>query len=351
MLIGLAVPPDVLDAEMLSDSEYHIGLQIVFEELGRGEFILVTDREKVWIKELVQKVQELPSKYRKPYEILLFNFLHSSGITKESLEGPARRKNKDLDLRLIGACELEHDSDRSLNECVNLLTHRGLLDVVVAPFGASIQSEDHIHVTDPINFRIYNRDRQRFVEGMELSDLTIGQFKELLSRSIRFTRWLRFYDKFPRESNTKRYFNCLDFILETWTTTGYFPQKSSGSQVEIFAAVEPVNRNHFDEQIEDTIERNRRTVQVVQQELIEKLNQKYNKLSIKVEWKGTTRDILRKRWHDRYLETENLVLQFGRGFDFLTEDNTLDQCTFSRVVLKNRGLLNEIRKLPQFSYR
>ena len=68
------------------------------------------------------------------------------------------------------------------------------------------------------------KERQRYCDGLKPIDtLSEKEVKDVIIRSVRFSKWLRFYDAYIGSGeNTSRFRKGIEYILTLWKEQGFF---------------------------------------------------------------------------------------------------------------------------------
>jgi hypothetical protein len=168
--------------------------------------------------------------------------------------------------------------------------------------------------------------RRRFMEQLPFADqMAAGEFDELMVRSVRFSKSLRFFDKqIGKGSSLGRFKEGLGKILRLWTSDCHFP--ISTLRAELFTCVQATHEPE----------------PVIYKKVVEEIAQPLStesRVPITLYWKEDSARIS----HDRYLQSDNVALSFSKGFDFI-DGGSLQRC---KIQIDNGAALHlaEYRKL------
>lgn len=159
----------------------------------------------------------------------------------------------------------------------------------------------------------------------------VDTFEEMLVRSVRFSRWLRFYDsQIGRVEDLRSFGKGIEFILNLWLKCRHFVTTSG--KVEIITPVK------FRASQEDILQAQQR----IYRQIISPLQSRYGvRIDLRMKY---------KRFHDRYLDADSVILSFGRGFDLF---DYYDKLRPQRVRVDNAVYdhLRELRESPDCGNR
>ena len=174
--------------------------------------------------------------------------------------------------------------------------------------------------------------------------LLSSEIHEIVIRSIRFTKWLRFYDAYiGTGENTSRFRKGIEYILSLWREYGFFASQQGIGSVEIFTCrAEQIWDDETDHARESKLDRNQENYQKIIRELIDPLDSDKDfpwpiKLSVK--------DDPNSIFHARYLETQHAVIRIDRGFDLFDQNNEFRR-NFFTLNMAESSHLRECRDLP-----
>ena len=192
----------------------------------------------------------------------------------------------------------------------------------------------------------FEKLRERYFDGLEPIDmLSESKVKDVITRSVRFSKWLRFYDAYIGSGdNTSHFRKGIEYILNLWREHGFFATEQGIGSVEIFTCpAEQIRDDETDSAKESKLERNQENYQKVVRELVEPLNEDFP-WSIKLSVKDDPDSI----FHARYLETQHAIIRIDRGFDLFNQDNEFRR-NFFTLNMAESSHLKECRDLPDAS--
>lgn len=188
----------------------------------------------------------------------------------------------------------------------------------------------------------FEEDRQRYENQVGPVDtLPKSEVEELIIRSIRFTKWLRFYDPYiGRGNNTSHFRKGIEYILTLWREHGFFPREQVPGDVKIFTCAERMPNDETDHAKQSRLARNQESHREVIRYLIGPLDNQFPwpvKLFVK--------DDPNRIFHARFLETQHAIIQIDLGFD-LFEPNGKFKRNFFTLNMPASFHLKECRDLP-----
>lgn len=178
----------------------------------------------------------------------------------------------------------------------------------VSPDGLLARHSDENGVVDLSTFDDSDFERKRTFlrEGIgAINQVPRGEVEEFLLRTIRFSRWLRIYDKhIGKTRNVSGFLRGIVYLVGLWYQHGFFAT-CDGGRVEILTTASDGS---------DLTE----IAHHMSSQLYEKLAHRY----CRVEFSIAVKDDVKKISHERYLESQQGAIQIGLGFDFLNRDGT-----------------------------
>ena len=178
----------------------------------------------------------------------------------------------------------------------------------------------------------FEKDRQRYESQVGPVDtLPTEDVEELIVRSIRFAKWLRFYDGYiGRGENTNDFREGIEYVLSLWYKHGFYASQEGTGSVEIFDC----KGRHVSIYVQ-----NQRIIEEVKTPLEEQFPWPVKSL-IKVDRFGPDRI-----FHARYLETQHAIIRVDRGFDLFKQNGKFRR-NFFTLNMAESSHLRECRNLP-----
>ncbi|MDE0467869.1 MAG: hypothetical protein OYL97_12505 [Candidatus Poribacteria bacterium] len=329
MLVSAVLDPSAFDAEDFDDL-YAIHAEDFLQGIWRNG-VLIVDAERKLQEELFKKAEALPIKGNR-LRTLLTDLLKekSKRVAVPSVSPSNASSSSILDL----TCHLKKDTEPD-----------GLL-VGDKNFEKLRFDPEHRHGIVPLSeYRDSNfeKERQRYCDGFgPIDTLSRSEVDEIVIRSVRFSKWLRFYDAYiGTGDNTSHFRKGIEYILSLWREHGFFASQQGIGDVKIFTcSAEQIRDDETDSAKESKAERNHESYQKVVRELIEPLDEDFPwpiRLFVKNDSDGM--------FHARYLETQHAIIRVDRGFD-LFKQNAGFRRNFFTLNMAESSHLRECRDLP-----
>ncbi|MYK19357.1 hypothetical protein F4055_14505 [Candidatus Poribacteria bacterium] len=324
MLVSAVLDPSAFEADCFDDL-YTIHTEDLLKGIQKNGLLIVDSGRRLQdaLRDQVTS-PALPIAYRKRLQSLVEELL----------------KNRKRRIVECAAAPNSTSSDSLLEIASDLKTETGTDGLIVGSenFEKLRFDPEHRHGVVPLSeYRDsdFERERQRYCDGFGPIDmLPRSEVDEIVIRSIRFTKWLRFYDKqIGTGNNTSNFRRGIAYILSLWKEHGFFAsQQGIGGNVEIFTCRD----EHIpDDDIDDV---NRK----INRELMGQLRERFPswwqvKLSVKEDTNGI--------FHARYLETQHAIIRIDRGFDLFDQNNKFRR-NFFTLNMAEGSHLRECRQLP-----
>lgn len=329
MLVSAVLDPSTFEADCFDDL-YTIHTEDFLKGM-KTNGLLIIDSDRKLQDAIVNKFKDAPNKYGQRLPILL----------EELLKNRKRR---------IVECPTAPNStaDNLLEIACNLKTEIEIDGLIVGSenFEKLRFDPEHRHgIVSLSEYRDSNfeEERQRYCNGLEPIDtLARSEVDEIIIRSVRFSKWLRFYDAYIGSGdNTSRFRKGIEYILSLWREHGFFAAEQSIGSVEIFTcSAERIRDDETDSAKESKAERNQENYQKVVRELMEPLNEDFPwpiRLCVKNDSDGM--------FHARYLETQHAIIRIDRGFDLFKQNGEFRRNFFTLNMMEGSHL-RECRDLP-----
>lgn len=335
MLVSAVLDPSAFEANCFDDL-YTIHVEDFLKGIQKNG-LLIVDSERRLQNALRDQVKSptLPIAYRKRLQSLVEELL----------------KNRKRRIVECSAAPNSTSSDNLLEIACNLKTETETDGLIVGDenFEKLRFHPEHRHGIVPLSeYRDsdFEKERQGYCDGLGPIDvLSRSEVNNIVTRSVRFTKWLRFYDAYIGSGdNTSHFRKGIEYILNLWREQGFFATEPDIGSVEIFTcSAEQIRDDETDSAKESKLERNQENYQKVVRELVEPLSEDFPwriKLSVKDDPDGI--------FHARYLETQHAIIRIDRGFDFFNQDNEFRR-NFFTLNMAESSHLKECRDLPDAS--
>ena len=315
MLVSAVLDPSALDAEYF-DELYTIQAVDFLKGIQRNG-LLIVDSENRLRDALVAQVKSLPIKPQQRLRFLIEELV-------------LRKKSKRVIACLVSSSHTPSTSLLDLayhlkvdTKADALVVGNGSLEILKSTHGDSggVVPLSEYHDSD------FEEDRQWYETQIGAIDtLSESKVEELIIRSVRFAKWLRFYDPYiGRGNNTSDFQKGVEYILSLWYEHGFFASQQGIGSVEIFTC-----------RGRDVRDQSQRIVQ----EFITPLRQQFP-WPINFLIKHDTKRI----FHARYLETQHAVIRVDHGFDLFNQNNEFRR-NFFTLHMAEGSHLKECRDLP-----
>lgn len=332
MLMSAVLDPSAFNKDRFDDL-YMIQAEDFLQGIWRNG-VLVVDSERKLQEELFKKAESLPSKGKR-LQILLIDLLKekSKRVPVRSVSPSSASSTNLLDLM----CHLKTQTEADI-----LIV--GDKDFEELRFNPTYS--DHIFPLSKYRDSDLEKERQRYYDGLgPIDTLSESEVREVISRSVRFSKWLRFYDAYIGSGDNTSYFReGIKYILSLWKERSFFASQQNIGPVEIFTCnAEQIRDDETDSAKESKAERNQENYQKVVRELIEPLNEDFPwpiELSVKDDPDGI--------FHARYLETQHTIIRIDRGFDLFKQNGKFRR-NFFTLNMAESSHLRECRDLPDAS--
>ena len=293
MLVSAVVDPSAFDVAYF-DELYTIQTVDFLKGIQRNG-LLIVDAENRLRDALVKQVVSLPIKPQQRLRFLIQELL-------------LKKKSKRVIACLVS---LNNTSSASLLDLAYQLKTDTKVDALIVGNKSleTLKSDQRFHdrIVALSEYRDsdFEKDRQRYENQVgPIDELSKSEIEDIIIRSVRFTKWLRFYDPYiGRGNNTSDFREGIEYILSLWYEHGFFASQQGTGSVEIFTCSDP----HI-----QVREQHRRIVQYLTTPLQQRFPWPVNFL-IKSDPK--------RMFHARYLETQHAVIRIERGFDFFDQNN------------------------------
>ena len=317
MLVSAVLDPSAFDAEYF-DALYTIQAVDFLKGIEKNG-LLISDSENRLRDALVKQYKTLPSKPRGRLRILVEELLlkkRSRRIIMCHLSSSNISSMDLLDLAYNLKADTEVDALIVGNKNLETLKFDQRFNDGIVPLSEYRDSD-------------FEKDRQRYESRIgPIDTLPESEVEDIVIRSVRFTKWLRFYDPYiGRGNNTRDFREGIEYILSLWYEHGLFASQQGTGGVEIFTCSD----RHI-----QVREQHRRIVQ----ELTTPLQQRFP-WPVNFLIKNDPNCI----FHARYLETQHAIIRIDRGFDLFKQNGEFRR-NFFTLNMAESFHLRECRDLP-----
>ena len=319
MLVSAVPDPTAFDKAYFDDL-YRVHAEDFLRGIQRNG-LLIVDSEKRLERALRGQIDAVPIKYRQRLQTLLAELLKI-------------RKKRVVECRVAPSSTLSVNL-LDLADHLKTSTQADALIVGAASL-KTLQSDqrDSKGIVPLSEYRDsdFETDRQRYANQVgPIDTLPKSEVDDLIIRSVRFSKWLRFYDGYVGTGNNTSHFRKgIEYILSLWHAHGFFASQPGIGTVEIFTCSDGRN-----------LARNQANYREVIQDIIEPLKKEFPNWPLKLFVKEDPRRI----FHARYLETQHAIIRVERGFDLFKQNGEFRR-NFFTLNMAEGSHLKECRDLP-----
>ena len=332
MLVSAVLDPSAFDPVHF-DELYRIHAEDFLMGIGRNG-VLIVDSENRLRDALVKRIESLPIKYGQRLRILIEELL----LKKKSKRVVACRVSPNAALS---------EDFMELTRQLKALTKADAL--IVTSQNLQTLKFSQQHGADIVSLSRYRdsgfeKERQRYYERVgPIDTLSKSEVDDIIIRSVRFAKWLRFYDAYiGTGNNTSRFRKGIAYILSIWKEHGFFSSQQGIGEVDIFTcSADQIWDDESDYAKESKLERNQESHRKIVRELIDPLNLNENfPWPIRLFVKNNPDRI----FHARYLETQHAIIRVDRGFDLFKQNGEFRR-NFFTLNMAESSHLRECRDL------
>ena len=316
MLISAVLDPSAFDSDYF-DALYRIHAEDLLKGIERNG-LLIVDLEDILENEISERIYSAPTEYGQQLQIYLEELLKNRNT--RIVECPVSTNNASLGTLLDLAYHLKIDTKADAlvvgEESLKTLKSERRFSDDIVPLSEYRDSD-------------FEENRQRYEKPVgPIDELSKSEIEDIIIRSVRFTKWLRFYDPYiGRGRNTRAFRKGIEYILSLWDEHGFFVSQQSVEDVEIFTCSAQNVR----------VQNQHRSIV---QEIITPLQQRFS-------WPVNflIKNDPRRIFHARYLETQHAIIRVERGFDLFNQEDELRR-NFFTLNMAEDSHLKQCRELP-----
>lgn len=291
MLVSAVLDPSAFDSDYFNEL-YRIYAEDLLKGIERNG-LLIVDLDSILENELSERIYSVPTEYGQHLQIYLEELLKNRN--RRIVECPVSTNDTSSGNLLDLADHLKKDTQADA--------------LVVGDESLKTLKSDQRYGADIVPLSEYRdssfeKDRQRYeVQGASIDTLPEAEVEDIIIRSVRFAKWLRFYDPYiGRGRNTRAFRKGIEYILSLWSQHGFFASRQSVESVDIFTCSD--QHVHVQDQHRK-----------ITQSLIGPLTHRFP-FSISFSIKDDPNHI----FHARYLETQQAIIRVDRGFDLFRQN-------------------------------
>ena len=331
MLVSAVLDPSAFDPTHFNEL-YRIHAEDFLRGIERNG-LLIVDSENRLRDAIIKQIESIPIKYGQRLRILAEELL----LKKKSKRVVACRVP--LSNTFSGdLLELTRQLKRSTKADALIVKNQNLKTL---EFNQQLSAD--LVLLSEYRDSGFEKERQRYYERVgPIDTLSKEEVDDIIIRSVRFTKWLRFYDKqIGKGVNTSNFRRGIAYILTLWNDHGFFSSQLGIGEVEIFTCVaEQIRDDESDYAKERKMGRNLDNYQKIIRDLIDPLRKEFPDWPVKLFVKSDSDGI----FHARYLETQHAIIRVDRGFD-LFKQNRRFRRNFFTLNMAESSHLRECREL------
>ena len=333
MLVCAVPDPSAFDVRYF-DNYYMVNAEDFLKGIKTNGLLIVDKSEKRLQDALIKKINDIPDKYGKQLRILLEELLKN-------------RKKRIVELNLTQ----KSSSSRDLLNLAYQLKIEACPDALIVGDDSlkTLKSEQKYgaDIVPLSEYRdsVFEAERQRNENKIgPIDTLPKTDIDNLIIRSVRFAKWLRFYDPYiGKGNNTVHFRKGIEYILSLWRDNGFFASQQGIGDVRIYTcSVEQIRDDETLDAKKSKFERNQEGYRETNMKLIDPLNDQFP-WPIQLYVKRDPDDI----FHARFLETQHAIIGIERGFDLFKRNSRIKlKRNFLTLMMDANTHLKECRELP-----
>jgi len=315
MLMSAVVDPSSFDKDYFEDPSYEQNAQIFLRGvLANG--LLIVDSDGILKDLLINNIKSLSLKYGERFVIIIAELLKNKRHKIVNLDSFGYKKNVDT---ILQAYEIRKnckaDSFIVSIKSFHFFESNNFADPAITPLSNYIYSD-------------FEKKRRWFFEELpSIDNLKKTEIEDIIIRIIKYSKWLRFYDKQIGSGDRTSFFRKgIEYILSLWEKNGILIKDCIG-EVEIISCVKSSDR-----------------IKKIKSDLLVPLKSKFS-FHFTLRLKEDKSDI----FHARFLETQHAIVLFERGFDLFKNDGNSFRRNFLKLENTAFNHLNECRNLKDIA--
>ena len=333
MLVSAVVDPSAFDKEYFEESDKSYKIQA--EDLLKGieeNGILLFDSEGILRAALIEQIKSLSNTVGQQLQTLLAELL--------------KNKSKRFVTCCVSLNDTLSDDLLKLACCLKKDTKADVLIASPQSLETLISKEKNVKEVVPLSeYRDsdFEKYRQRYRAGLgSIDTLPKSEVKEMIIRTVRFAKCLKFYDRhIGLRSNTCHFGAGIEYILCLWHKYGLFASDQDFGKVKIYAcSADCILEEDTDSKKEKKKRKNGEQHQNIVRDIITPLKKSF----------GGPVEVLIKEdpdniFHPRYLDSEQAVVRVDRGFRLFKQGRKFRQNLFN-LHMDESSLLRRYESLP-----
>ncbi len=332
MLVSAVPDPSAFDVSYF-DAVYRIQAEDFLRGIERNGLLIVDSGRRIQ-NAIIDRIMSLPIKYRQQLQIRLEEILLKKKtrrtIAIASLPNNASPPNL-LDLAFHLKMNTQTDALIVGDDSLQTLKSAQKVDTRIIPLSDYRDSD-------------FEKTRQRYENRIgPIDTLPKTEVDDLIICTVRFTKWLRFYDpQIGKGNNTSRFRKGIEYILSLWKDHGFFASQQGFGDVKIYTCSAAWIRDDETEHAKESkLKQNQESYQEIVQSLINPLKEKFPwpiELIVKSDPEND--------FHARFLETQHAIIGVERGFDLFKQKGGFKR-NFLILMMAASPHLKECRELSE----
>lgn len=332
MLVSAVLDPSAFDSGFFNDI-YSVHAEDFLMGIEKNG-LLIVDSENRLRDALIKRIQSIPIKYGQRLQILIEELL-------------LKKKSKRVVVCPISQYNTTSSNLSDLTYHLKKVSEADALIVRNQNTESNIPDKDFRGTIVPLsNYREsdFETDRRHYENKVgPIDTLPKIEVDNLIIHSVRFTKWLRFYDpQIGKGTNTSNFRKGIEYILSLWKDRGFFASQQGFGDVKIYTcSAERIRDDDIDYEKESKLERNQENYRKIIRELINPLKNQFPwpiELFVKNDPDGD--------FHARFLETQHAVINVERGFDLFKQNGGFKR-NFISLFMAASDHIKECRELPE----
>ena len=333
MLVSAVVDPSAFDKKYFKepDKSYKAHAEDLLNGVKENGLLLF-DSEGILRKTLIKRIESLPDPVGQQLRIVLAELL------------------KDKSKRFVTCCVSLNDT--LLNDLLKLARYvkkTTKADVLIASpqsLETLIAEGKNVEGVVPLSgYRDsdFEKYRQKYHGGLgSIDTLPKSEVKEMIIRTVRFAKRLKFYDPHIGHGSNTCYFHAgIECILSLWQKHGFFKSDHDFGKVKIYTcSADCILEDDTDPKKEKKKRKNAEQHQNIVRDIITPLKKSFSG-PVEVLIKEDPDNI----FHARYLESEQAVVRVDRGFRLFKQGRKFRQNLFN-LHMGESLLLRRYESLP-----
>ncbi|MDE0317802.1 MAG: hypothetical protein OXM61_23230 [Candidatus Poribacteria bacterium] len=315
MLVSAVPDPSAFDASHFNAVD-RIQAEVFLDGIERNGLLIVDSGRRLQ-NALISQIKSLPDKFGQQLQIKIAELLLKKK-TRRTIAIPPSSNGKSpsnlLDLALQLKTDTKTDALIVGEDSLKTLKSVQKDDAGIVPLSEYRDSD-------------FEKCRQRYVDGLgPIDTLPRSEVDKFIKRTVRFTKWLRFYDPYiGKGNNTGEFREGIEYILSLWEKHGFFASQKGTGSVEIYTS-------------------RGRNIQIQHERIVKEII-----TPIKSQFPWPIKFLIKinrgRIFHARYLETQHAIIRVDKGFDLFEKNGQFKPNLFTLNMTESRHV-GRYRNLP-----